>query len=268
MRYIVAALSLGLGFLSPITCWADVDEIRSTFESLLTGPDENRLPIPPDLLSRMETDIGAATADQVRSLLPLGKKCLRSSNLAIRGSGVLLFTVVGLRLDGSTFLGPYVDDFAALIDESDVGLKNGAIHLLGRSNSPKALATLAARLNDQRNSSQQAYMMAAPLVESRDAINVKKALDLVQRRSDLQLKTDIVQLLGLYRVSSEEALRMIGSGLSDQAADSRRASLDAIGRMPREVRNRFTREIQRLATLDEVPEIRSIATQVLISSEP
>ncbi len=268
MRYIVVALSIGLGFSNPSTCWADVDEVRSTLQTLLTGPDDNLLPIPPDLLSRMEADIGAATSDQVRSLLPLGRKCLQTRSVATRGSGVLLFTVVALRLDGSTFLGPYVDDFAALMNEPDVGLKNGAIHLLGRSNLPKALAILAAHLDDQRNSSQQIYMMAAPLLESRDAVNVKKVLDLVQRRPDLQLKSGIVRMLGLYGVRSEEALRLIGSGFGDQEADTRRASLDAVGRLPRGVRNRFTRELQLLATLDDVPAIRSTATQLLISSEP
>ena len=269
MRRLIGSLAIVFGYLCPNICRADVGEIRSVFEAILIAPpDDNRLPISPDLLSKMETDIRSATAEQVQSLLPLGEKCLQSTNVLVRGSGALLFTVVAIRRDGSKFLGPYIDDFAALVDDSDVGLKNGGIYFLGRANSPRALAILAAHLGDKSNSAEQAHIIAGPLVAFGDPEYLHRVLDLVQQRPDLNLKSGVIQMLGLNKITNQDTLQLIRSGLSDAEPDTRRVSLDTIDRLPKAVRVQFASELQRLTTLDEVPEIRSRALQVFSSDAP
>jgi hypothetical protein len=269
MRYLIGSLVIAFGYLCPTICRADVGEIHSAFEAFLTAPpDDNPPTISPAFLSQMQSDLAAATPEQIESLLPLAKKCLQSSKLTIRRSGLLLFLCASLRLDGAKLLSPYIDDFAALMNQSEVGLKNSGIYFLGASGSAKALEILAAHLNDNGNSAQQTLMISMRLVASSNSAHLHRVLNLVQQQPDLNLKNGVIEAIGLDRITGEEALQLIRSGLNDSDTDTRRVSLDALDRMPKPVRVQFAPELQRLTTLDEVPEIRSRALQVFSSDAP
>jgi HEAT repeat protein len=175
--------------------------------------------------------------------------------------------VTTFRPDSSTLLAPFVDVLSPLLNESEVGLRSAGIYVLGRSRSPQALSYLAAHLNDD-NSAEVATLIAAPLLESRDSDNIHKVLTVVQKRPEWGLKGGVIQMLGFYRITVAESLSLLRSGLNDANSDIRIASLNAVANMPKDTRSLFTAELQRLGNLDQVPEIRSRATQVLISSNP
>jgi hypothetical protein len=249
---------------------ADVDNVRTLLQSILDQHNESLLPKIPDIAAQIADDIRTAGAEQVESLLPLAQRCLRSSSPTVRGHGLSLFFSVAFRSDSSALLKPYIDgDIAPLLDDPDRAFGRGAIYILGNTKPaplPNALRYLAAHLNDKKNSNLEAGMIAAALVAARpsDAGTVHSVLNLVRQRPDLNMKGNVIQMLGSYQIATQESLEFVREGLHDGDSSIRRISIDAIGRMPNEVRSSFTSELHRLIAMpDEAPEVRSRAEQVL-----
>jgi hypothetical protein len=102
------------------------------------------LPSGADLAGQISEDvIRAASAEEIQSLLALGKECLQSPKPLVLGAGLYLFLNVSLRFDSSKFIESYVDDLALLLEGQDRGGRKMAIFILGNTNPsppPSALA--------------------------------------------------------------------------------------------------------------------------------
>jgi hypothetical protein len=248
-------------------CRADVSQIQILFQSIIAGQDETRLPSGEDLVGPVgENIIRTASADEIQSLLPLGQKCPHSPRLTARGAGLILFLGVSLRLDSAKLLEGYVDDLAALLDDPDQGVRGGAIYILGATNpapSPKALAHLEAHLNDQISDDDTASTLAASLLKARGASVIPAVLTLLEQRPGLL--TGVIQMLGLYRITTDEALKLIHAGFQDSRADSRRVSVDAVANLPMDAGKGFEQDLLRLMqNPDEEPRVSERARQVYL----
>ncbi len=63
---------------------ADVATVQSKLQSALVESDETRLRIT-EFTESSEPDINQATKDELRSLLPVARKCLRSHSKTVSG---------------------------------------------------------------------------------------------------------------------------------------------------------------------------------------
>ena len=211
--------------------------------------------------------VRAATADDIRALLPLAEDLLHSPKIKVRGAALLLMLSVSMRpADSSKLLEPYIDDVALVLDDSDQGARNCAIGILGGTHpapSPKALAYLEAHLNDKANDDDAAKRMGAALLQSGNRSAVSKVLALVEPRPKLQ--GEIIQMLGTLKITTEDALNFVRAGLKDSQSGVRRTAIDAVGNLPKEVRKGFEQDLLRLmANPDEDPQLRERAQTVLI----
>jgi HEAT repeat protein len=208
-----------------------------------------------------------ATADDIRALLPLAEDFLHSPKIKVRGAALLLMLSVSMRpADSSKLLEPYIDDVALALNDSDQGVRNGAIGILGGTHpapSPKALAHLEAHLNDKANDDVAAKMIAGALLQSGDGSAVSKVLAFVQQRPALQ--GEVIQMLGRLKITTQDALNFVHAGLKDSKLGIRRTAVDAVGNLPKEARKGFEQDLLRLmANPDEDTQVRNRAQAVLI----
>jgi HEAT repeat protein len=248
-------------------CRADVGQLKATFQSFVEALDSDAPRRDPPDPGPMFDAVRAATADDIRALLPLAEDLLHSPKIKVRGAALLLMLSVSMRpADSSKLLEPYIDDVALALNDSDQGVRNGAIAILGGTHPsplPKALTYLEAHLNDKTNDDGAAQGIAGALLESGDRSAVSKVLALVQQRPVLQ--GGVIQMLGRFKITTEDALGFVHAGLRDSKVGIRRTAVDAVGNLPKEVRKGFEQDLLRLmANPDEDPQVRERAQAVLI----
>jgi hypothetical protein len=80
-----------------------------------------------------EETVGALSVTEVRELLPLGQKCVLSTDAEINAAGYAVFISVALRPDSGDLLEPYITDLGALLSSSAGGASahHLAIFVLG-----------------------------------------------------------------------------------------------------------------------------------------
>jgi hypothetical protein len=79
-----------------------------------------------------------------------------------------------------------------------------------------------------------------------------------------EIRTDVIQMFGLYRIKTEPALKLIHAGLQDSRADARRVAVDTVERLRPDVRKGFEPDLLRLiGNPDEDPEVSRRSGQVL-----
>jgi hypothetical protein len=247
-------------------CRADVRQLKATFQSFVEALDSNAPRRDPPDPGPMGEAVQAATADDIRALLPFAEDLLHSPKIKVRGAALLLMLFVSMRpTDSSKLLEPYVDGVALFLNDSEQGMRNCAIGILGFSHpaaSPKALAYLEAHLNDKANDDGGAERIAGALLESGDRSDASKVLALVQQRPALQ--GEVIQMLGRLKIATEDALNFVRAGLKNSKVGIRRTAIDAVGNLPKEVRKDFEQDLLRLmANPDEDPQVRERAQAVL-----
>jgi hypothetical protein len=263
---------LVLAALSPGICQADIYDVGALYRTILAQPDSAHVPGPMEIdQTATEAALRAAPPEQIREVLPLAAKCLDSSDAAVRAAGMhLLFDVALVRPDNASMLSPYFDRIAAFLTDSDMGMKQGAISILAAgfpSPAPQALAILAAHLNDDQNSVGQFNMISGALLIGfpSDAGMVQKVLAALHRRPDREILTgDMLVALGREKIATGESLQFIRSALSSDKDYIRLSAVEAIGKMPRNVRDGFTADLhQLLANNAESAEVTARAKYVL-----
>src|ERR1700753_26049 len=147
----VFLLALGIGI-----CRADIGQLQTLYQSILSEPDQSRIPTGGDLAAQIPDEVvQAASEEEIQLLLPLGRKCLHSPMRSVQAAGLTLFASVALRVDSSRFIKDYIEDCALLLDSSDQGIKRGTIFVLQSgypTSSPGALKHLGAHLDDPHDS--------------------------------------------------------------------------------------------------------------------
>ncbi len=127
------------------------------------------------------------------------------------------------------------------------------------------MAALAAHLNDPKNTNEQFRMIASALLwaSPHEAGVVHEILAGVKKRPQARLESGLINDFGLLRTNNVEALEFIRNAFQNPAA--RESCVQAVGRMPRDVRTHFQTDLQRVAEDPDVPpELRSAAQQVLL----
>jgi hypothetical protein len=251
------------------SCMADVAAIRAKLQSALVETDETRLSITKFTESSAD-DIKDGTREELLSLLPIAQKCLQSNLKSVQEFGLRVFYLTTFRPDSAELIAPYVDrDIAPFLNEKDLAVKREAILILGNTNPrllPHALDLLAAHLADKNNTRMEAGMIAATLIHGRpsDAGAVLRVLVFVSGHPELKLRNNMIQVIGLNNVTTDEAIKYIREGLADRDAEVRRVAAEAVGHMPRENRATFSGDLYRLlADPNENSEVRATAQRVL-----
>ena len=255
-----------LGFMSTVACGTDLDDARAVLRAALADRENNSTAGVPQINSKMDKLVQGATTEQMQSLLELGGECLQTPGLRAQILGLLLMSGVTLRFsDGPQLLAPYLDMLTPFLNRPEEEGKGLAAWILGRINSPKALAYLVDHLADQNSSRDLVVTISDPLLKSRDMVYVQKVLTLVEQRPELKLKSDVINALGLYGVTTPEALKLIRDGLQDSTGETRRIAIDAVERLPKEVRKGFEPDLLKVMTIPNLdPKIRDRAQQVII----
>ncbi len=160
-------------------------------------------------------------------------------------------------------------DIGPFLDNQNLAFKRAAIVIIGTTNPdplPSALNLLSSHLADKNNTEMEAGMIAASLIHGRpsDARSVHDVLTFVSSHPEFRLRVNMIQLLGLNNVTTEEASRYLRTGLTDPDPTVRRIAVEAVGHMPRESRTRFSDDLLRLlASPNETEELRSLAHNAL-----
>lgn len=241
--------------------FADVTQTQEFFQTILSEQDESRLPEPSDATRRL-LDASTLTPEEVRQVLPLAQRGVKSSMTTVRIHALSLIFNVTFRPDSASLLEPYVDDIVPFLTDADLAFRREAIVILGQQNpgpSPKAKAALLAHLGDRDNTTRETGMIAGALLVSSpsDRAVVRSVVNLARQRADQNLSTDLIRAMGLTGVTTDEALGFIRYHFSDPAPDTRLTCVEAIGRMPKNVREGFAPELTRLvANPDETQETR------------
>ncbi len=258
--------------VSASLCWADANQIRQLFQSILSDPPDTSLPTSAKFHSALtEVSESALPAVEVGGLLPLAKQCLGSSNVEVRRAGMLLFLAVALRLDSSKLLEPYIEDLDTVASDPASPFRTGALAILALTTSkprvsPKAVATLAAHLDDSSFSSDEVATVIGSLLETSpsDPATVHRVLGVVEKRSDVALTDSVLRTLGLLRIQNAEAISFIGQGLNSGNPYTREAAVDAVSRLDRNIRTRFAAHLGRIAAdHTERQHVRSQAAEAL-----
>jgi hypothetical protein len=250
-----------------------MNAIEVLYRAILSQQDASGIPTPTDLAGQVDGFVlRGASPEQIRALLPLAAACLESSIPVVRKDGMLLMSTVAVaRLDNASLLEPYFEKLAAFLTDTDAGMKGPAITALVYGYprpAPKALPYIAAHLNDDQNSGEQFRVMSGALLAGSpsDPATVRNVLAALQKRPDHEtLAGGMMGALGQQKITTAEALKFIRDGLNDKNALVRLAAVEAIGNMPKGVRDGFATDLQRLlANPDESPEVHARAAQVLI----
>lgn len=269
MRHASPIVAVCMLVSSAVPGRADAGAIEAILRSVLAERDDSRLPSLARVGGEWTESVGSLTPGEVQVLLPLARECLLSDRTAIQPFGIGFFFDVAIRMDGSSLVAPYLDDIAPLLKDPRVGYRNSAIFILGSSNPapiPGGLAYLAAHLGDKTDTPEQVMMVAGALLTANpDAGNVHRVLEVVQQRPDLD-KGRLIGILGVARARSDEALAFIRGGFADRNPGIRMASVEAVGKLPRDlIRGGLTAELQQIiADPDATAELRDRARQVLI----
>ena len=267
-----SALKVGLLLSVSFCSAADFKQIESLYQSVLSSNDDSALPSAKQLHSPdIEDGIKTLPPAEVEVLLPLAKQCWQSPRKHVREAGFSLLFVVSLRLDSTKLLEPYLDDLGGLLTSSDGGDRSAVIYVLGATNpapTQKALAYLSAHLDYPNNSSEELRMTAAGLLRPglSDIATIRHVLTAARQHSELKISADVIGILGLRRITTPDSLEFIRAGLSGSDQFVRQASIDAVGRLPKGIRNDFARDLLRIANdPSETNAIRSSAATILVS---
>ena len=210
-----------------------------------------------------------APVGEMTQLLSLADKCLGSPRASIRDQGLLIFYMTIFRPDSSSLIKPHVEDIAPSLDAKDLAVKRTAIVILGASKPnvlPHALDLVSAHLEDFDNTRLEAGLIVAAVINARasDQDGLQTVLKFVSSHPGFKLKVDTLRLLGLNNVTVEAGLSYIREAINDPDVDVRKAALQAVIRLPRQVRQTFSQQVRvLLARPNEPSEVRSLAEKAL-----
>jgi hypothetical protein len=168
-----------------------------------------------------------------------------------------------MRPDSATLLKPYVTDLETITKDPRSPLKNTVLYILGSTRPvmiTDAASFLTEHLEDKANSPQETLTIALSLLEHSDSYSAmfSKVLTFVERQPDLTVKTGVLTQVGLWRKRDTVSLSFIGNALNNAA--TRRAAIDAVSRLDRNVRAQYVAQLNRIANDPESSsEIRSAA---------
>ncbi len=270
MRGFRFILYAGLCAVSTARVHADNLAIRSVLQAILAEPDDARLPGIMNF-ERVFESVSDMAQSEVQEILPLAERCLLSERRAVRPYGGLFFFAVALRMDdGTELVTPYIDDFGPLLNDPDIAMRNGAIFLLGSSHpkpAAKGIAYLTAHMGSQTDTAIQFNMVAAAILSATpDAGTARKVLDAARRRTDLEeIRGVLIETFGIVHLHTPEVIGFIKEAFLSTNPGMRMGAIEAVRRMPPELRKEFAMELQAvMANTEESSQQRDRARQVFI----
>jgi len=267
------ALSMTLLAAALLCRASDLGQLQQLYEGILHSENDASLPKRESLDTQdMEDRLKALTAEDARALLPIGQECLHSERARVREEGLALFFGISLRLDSAVLLEPYIDDLGRLLRSPYAALRKPAMFLLAQglpAPSPRAVKYLRDHMHAASSDAEEVRGIAGTLLYRRpvDPATLHEVLALVHTRDDPSTTAGVVNNLGSFRITAEEALNFIKDGLKNPDSGVRREAVRAISMLDRDVRATFTEELQRVAgDSAEAPDIRKLAQGVLAQS--
>jgi hypothetical protein len=204
---------------------AQENSIRQLFQSILAHSAGGDMPTTEELFSKVnETTVGALSVAEVTALLPLARQCIQSTRLEVRQDG-----------------------------EGSNSPRHAALYVLGSMNPnlpPKAIAQLNAHLEDSRSSNEETLTIGASLLKAAptDASTLHKVLLVVSHCSDPVLTNGVLRQVGLSKSRLPEALTFISENLSQADPYLRASAVDAVARLDRDERARFSTQLASIAS--------------------
>jgi hypothetical protein len=226
-------------------CRADFFSFKGFFETFISSQHtEADLVKLGDLAS---DELPVASAEEIASLQPLITKYLEAPDSALRQAGLEVLFAISVRPDSAQLMSPYDALLIPYFESSDQRLKTFALMTLGKEYphpSAGALAAFQIHLADGGNTRQQLIVIAGTLLSALPANDdvVRLVLKTLTLHPDYGAESEILQEFGLAHVRSEPALAFIHTAFKNPAL--RPAAIQAVGNMPRDVRNQFVTDLQ------------------------
>jgi len=270
------AQSILLVFAS-ICLGANLQSIEAKYRAILATQQDDELPRNEEI-SRELNGLEDMTPEEVRTVLLSARQCWRSPRAGVRNAGLAVLLPLTLRPDSAQLLEPYISELSAFLSVPEEGARIAVVYALGAAlpvPPPRAIDYLLLHLAFRSLTAEELRMTAAAILgatvasgdtasEPPNTRNVHLVLNAIDQHPQFRLKGALIEMLGTYRISNEEADRYIRGGLVDGNSSIRRTAVDAIGRMPSERRATFVTDLQRIADdPKEDSEVRSRAAAVL-----
>jgi len=258
--------------LLPFLANAQIEPIRNLFERLANS-QAGEIPDPDAVSSLLNAAMPTVTSADLSLLVPAVRKCLVSENFAIRAEAgrflIRLAISTPKRMNTADLIRPYEDIVISwLSSPSEKGEgKLTAMFLLGVAwpgPSTTTIAAFRAHLNDANNTADDFSAIASGILmyAKSEPTLIREVFAAARKWEPGKVSGGIIQDIGLIPITDNEALAYVRDGFSRPA--DRSTAIEAVGRMPEDVRGQFTKELYRVSVdPEEKPEIRSAAASVM-----
>jgi hypothetical protein len=275
-RILKAVGTIGLLIASAISARTQETPIYQLYRHLLTQPDDGHFKAS-DIDGQVnEVKVRALSQMEVSAILPLALQCVRSSNVEVSRAGMDFIIEVTLRLDSAQLLEPYIDDLGKLLDDKDFRWRQIVLFVLGGKipDTPeKAIAYLEANL--ERGSTQEAPAITASLLKASrgsllhpvpaDPSIVHKVIAFTAARADVDLTSNVLHEIGLYRIQIPEAINFISANLNQANPRLRAAAVEGASRLEKDARAQLSGQLSQIAAdPKEDQSVRNDAARALV----
>jgi len=269
MAFLSLCAMTGLLFFTPPDSAASTD-VGRTLKGLLTQ-DLKESPEMGGLADRLEV-LRTELPGEVREILPLVLSLLRSPNPNHQSIGSMALIAIALRPDSAELLGKSIPELISLLDAHDrthSGTALGILALLNPRPPASLVPPLLTLLADSTASTDRLLALSRTLMRAapNDPAVVGAILSLLQWRP--RMRADIVQIMGAANSVDEGAIAFLGASLADPDTNVRLMAVQAIGRQPFDVIQRFWGQLGKIAAdPNEESSTREFASRALHQVRP
>ena len=236
--------------------------IRQLYLAILAHHSEDDVPEAKDIYSKVdEVKVRALPVAEVDAILPLAFQCVRSPKADVIEAGYAFLISVMLRLDSAKVMETYTSALGKLADEKDNPRRQLVLSILGGllpKPPDEAIAYLEANLENSKNTSQETLGITASLLHASkkglshwapaDPSSVHKVLAFVSAHPDVNLTSNVLHQIGLYRIELPEAVNFVSSNLEQNDRLLRASAVEAASRLDKDTRVRLEGQLSRIAS--------------------
>lgn len=255
-------------------------DLRQKLEGILGTQDRADVPGPEDLQPQFDILYDASSAAEAAEVLPLARRCLRSSNLTVRRDGVATFLVVAMRpKDGAALLSGDIELLGQLLGDPERQIRGAVAYVFYAMQPapPSAVVPhLLPHLEDEGNSERDILGLSDALLRAapNDAAVLRALLNTVKRSPSDQpgLWAGLIRCFanapGGAPLEKKQVIEFLAQALSGAEPEVQRSAIDAI-RGRRDLLARFEPALVHIATdQHENRQTREAAEQALKGEWP
>ena len=217
-------------------------------------------------------EVSKLTADDLHQTFSVCRKLINDPRVDVQRYGALcFFNVQRARFDTDPFVGPYLADLEKLVADRSTLVTHLLIVIMTQQSeiptrtSEFLLAHLQVvnRTKDETIEDETIATLGG-LIAAHSKPMTSKVIEYIKASDSIGIQGTIIQALGVNRVTDPEFLEYIKSVLEDPDSQLHWNAIEAVDRLPMEVRKTFGADILRLSVEPNEPEnVKEIAKAFL-----